>query len=310
MICIIALVVFGIIGIFSARYRTYAKEAFSCVFRRITLRPCTTGFDQKMKMKITGKLMKKSPRAAGFVYKHFEIISWTFTIIFIATTIYTAYSGYNYYIYGNCYGPESDGGICPYAVFEETYSPTNLSYTGPPVMPDIGNAIIIGPENATVTIIEFGCYVCPYTARAEPIVKDILNEYDGKIRYAFRNFPVHRSADAELHAEAALCAREQGKFWEYHDLIFTNQNLCSNMTSSNMKAALIENAIQLDMDKEQFVQCLNSGKYKTEVAADLQAGISAGVRGTPTFFINNRTIVGDKPLAAFKAIINDELNKH
>ncbi len=308
MICIIALVVFGILGIFSAKYRTYAKEAFSCVFQRITLRPCTTGFDQKMKMKITGKLMK-APKLANFVYKHFEAISWVFTIIFIVSTAYTIYSGYNYYVYGNCYGPESTGGICLYAAFEQVYSPTNVSYAGPPIMPGIGNASAIGSIDAKVTVIEFGCYMCPYTKKAEPTVKEILQKYDGKIRYVFRNFPVHLQADSELHAEAALCAREQGKFWEYHNQLFEKQDLCRNMTNDEMKGMLVANAVELGLNEAIFSECLYSKKYKPEIEADFQAGINAGVIGTPTFFINNRTIIGDKPFAAFAYVIDEELGR-
>jgi len=309
MICFIALFIFTILGIFSAKYRTYAKEAFSCVFRRITLRPCTTGLDQKIKMKVTGKLMRL-PKLARFTYKHFEAIAWVFTIVFIVISGYLVYSAYNFYVYGDCNGPISDGGgFCPYSVFEETYSPTNLSYTGPPIMPDTGSATVIGPENAKVTIIEFGCYVCPYTKNAEPVVKQILEKYQGRIRYTFRNFPVHRHADSELHAEAALCAGDQGKFWEYHEKIFSDQDLCRNISSVGMREMLINDAALLGLDVQKFTQCLKSEKYKAEVEADLQAGIMAGVRGTPTFFINNRTIIGDKPLAAFVYVIDEELSK-
>ena len=308
MICFIALFVFAVMGIFSAKYRGYAKESVSCVFRRITLRPRTTGLDQKIKMKVAGKLMKL-PKLARFVYKHFELISWIFTIVFVVATAYTIFSAYNFYVYGDCNGPASNGGFCPYSAFEETYSPTNLSYSGPPIMPDIGNASVIGPANAKVTVIEFGCYVCPYTKNAEPIAKQIRSQYDGKIRYVFRNFPVHRPADAELHAEAALCARDQGKFWEYHDLLFAQQDLCKNMTAEGTRDMLINDAVQLGLNRAQFEQCLGSDKYKPEVDADLNAGVMAGVRGTPTFFINNRTIIGDKPLAAFTYVIDEELNK-
>lgn len=108
MICLIALVVFGIMSIFSVSFRPLAKEAFSCVFRRMTLRKCDTGFDQKMKAGITGKLMKRSPRVARFVHNHFELLSWMFTLIMIVSLIYSAIAVYNLAVHGTC-SPESPG---------------------------------------------------------------------------------------------------------------------------------------------------------------------------------------------------------
>ena len=113
MICLIALVVFGILGIFSAKYRSIAKEAFNCVFRRMTLRTCETGFDQKMRIQIVGKLMTRSTMAARFVNTRFEMISWFFTILMIVSFAYSAQAVYNYSVYGSC---DPHGGVC---VFNE-----------------------------------------------------------------------------------------------------------------------------------------------------------------------------------------------
>ncbi len=113
MICLIALVVFAILGIFSAKYRSMAAEAFNCVFRRITLRKCETGFDRKMKAGIVSRLMNRSPAAAKEVHKHFELISWFFTITLLVSMFYTGLGAYNYAVYGNCNGPHSDG-FCIY----------------------------------------------------------------------------------------------------------------------------------------------------------------------------------------------------
>lgn len=101
MICLLAFLVFVILGIFSAKYRPYVREAFNCVFRRITLRSCTTGFDKKLKMKLVGKFTNK-PRVARFIYKRFEILSWIFTIIFFVSVMVTANTIYNIGVYGSC----------------------------------------------------------------------------------------------------------------------------------------------------------------------------------------------------------------
>ncbi|MBR9682866.1 MAG: hypothetical protein GOV02_04270 [Candidatus Aenigmarchaeota archaeon] len=102
VICVIAMFVFAVLGIFSAKYRSYATEAFSCVFNRITLRPCESGFDQKMKMKVVTRTFKFSSGLGKFTYKHFETISWIFTILLISSLLYTSYSVYNLIAFGTC----------------------------------------------------------------------------------------------------------------------------------------------------------------------------------------------------------------
>ena len=102
VICLVALVVFGVLGLFSARYRRIAKEAFECVGRRIILKPCESKLDQRIRAKLTAKILKRSPKAARFVYKNFEALSWVFTIIFFLSMGYTFYSLYNLAVYGSC----------------------------------------------------------------------------------------------------------------------------------------------------------------------------------------------------------------
>lgn len=111
MICLLALLVFAVMGIFSATHRALAKEAFDCVFRRVTLRPCNTGLDKRIKMKIVGKVLKRSVRAAKFLNTHFEMISWFFTIVTVVSLFYSALAVYNLYTFGTC--TPSEPGACP-----------------------------------------------------------------------------------------------------------------------------------------------------------------------------------------------------
>ena len=106
-ICLVALITFAVLGIFSGKYRRWAKEAFHCVARRLTLRPCETGFNQRVRAKITSKLMRRSTRLARFTNNHFEAISWVFTIILFSSLFFTTYSFYNLAVYGSC-DPSSD----------------------------------------------------------------------------------------------------------------------------------------------------------------------------------------------------------
>lgn len=102
MACLVALIVFSILGIFSATHRQLAKEAFDCIFRRITLRPCDTGFDQKIKGKVTGRLLNKSPRLAKGVYRFWEPLSWFLVIVFFVSLFFSGQAVYNLVRYKTC----------------------------------------------------------------------------------------------------------------------------------------------------------------------------------------------------------------
>jgi len=121
MICILALIVFCVLAVFSASYRPLAKEAFECVFLRMTFRKCRTGLDTRVKSKIVGRIMNKSPGTAKLVYKNFEIFSWIMVILMIVSLAYSMYGLYNFAAYGNCNGPESTG-FCIYDAADELTS--------------------------------------------------------------------------------------------------------------------------------------------------------------------------------------------
>jgi hypothetical protein len=111
VICIVALVVFSIMGIFSIGYRKLAKEAFDCTFRMITFRPCRSTLDERIRARLTSKLMK-TPPLAKFIYKNFKTLSWMFVIIFFASLGYSSHGIYNLIVHGTC-TPGSDN--CPFA---------------------------------------------------------------------------------------------------------------------------------------------------------------------------------------------------
>lgn len=157
-----------------------------------------------------------------------------------------------------------------------------------------------GNPDAAVTIIEFSDYQCPYCQAAEPTVKQVLEKYKDKVRLGFRDLPLRQlHPQAQQAAEASRCAGEQGKFWEYHDLLFVNQQLDP--------ASLTSHATKAGLDVDRFEGCLKSEKYKPMIENDLQTGMKAGVTGTPAFFINGKLISGSQPLEAFEKIIDEEL---
>jgi len=128
----------------------------------------------------------------------------------------------------------------------------------------------------------------------------VLTEYPGKVRVVFKDFPLSFHAGAEPAAMAARCAIEHGQFWTYHDLLFTAQPAFS-------RADLLVYAARLDLPRDAFAACLDSGRFRDAVRADMQEGRSLGVTGTPTFFVNGRRLVGAQPLAAFRQAVEDAL---
>jgi len=160
----------------------------------------------------------------------------------------------------------------------------------------------IGGENAEVEIVEFSDFECSFCSRAVSTVKQILSEYGDRVRIVYRDFPLGFHANAQKAAEAAECADEQGRFWEYHDKLFENQR---SLGVANLKRY----ASELGLDTPAFDECLDSNAMADEVKADFADGQAAGVSGTPTFFVNGNIVVGAQPFEAFKQIIDQELGE-
>jgi protein-disulfide isomerase len=159
-----------------------------------------------------------------------------------------------------------------------------------------------GPDAATVTIVEFSDFQCPYCGREFPVVEKIMKDYDGKVRLVFRNFPLEFHPFAAKAAEAGACAADQGKFWPLHDKMFTNQE---KLAVDDLKGY----AKAIGMDSAKFDKCLDGGEKKDSVSEDQKAGSAAGVNGTPAFFVNGIFINGAQPYEEFKQAIDRELNK-
>ena len=298
VVCAIALVIFGVLGIFSAKYRRLAKEAFDCVFKMVQLKPCDTGFDQRVKAYVTTKLMKFPP-FAKFVYNNFNLLSWVFVLTFFLSIGGIGYGLYNYFVFGNCNGPQSNG-FCIYnAISHATMSAKDIV---------IGSHPIRGSVNANITIIEFACLQCPYSKAAEPIVQQVLSNYSDKVNLAFFFFPLPQHLHGKLAATADYCAGTQGKFWEYHDLLFQNQNeFNNNATDAQALNVVISAAQQINLNLSQFNSCLNSTEAQQKVQADIDLGNKLGITGTPTFFIGNERLVGPQPFSTFQSLIEKQI---
>jgi len=159
-----------------------------------------------------------------------------------------------------------------------------------------------GPDNAAVTIVEFSDFQCPYCSRVYPTVEKLMKDYDGKVRLVFRHFPLSFHPNAEKAAEAAACAADQGKFWQMHDKMFTNQQ---KLAVEDLKLL----AKDIGVDQGKFDKCLDSGEKAPLVSADEKDGEQAGVSGTPAFFINGIFINGAVPYEQFKDTVDRELKR-
>jgi protein-disulfide isomerase len=159
-----------------------------------------------------------------------------------------------------------------------------------------------GPANAPITMVVFSDFQCPFCGRSNGVVDRVMKNYGNTIRLVFRQFPLKMHRDASRAAEASLCADVQGKFWAFHDLLFSNQSDLS-------QEALAAHAKALSLDLAQFGTCLDSGAMAAKVQKDLTDGNRAGVDGTPAFFINGLMLSGARPEADFYDLIESELKR-
>ncbi|HEY6475361.1 MAG TPA: thioredoxin domain-containing protein, partial [Polyangia bacterium] len=157
-----------------------------------------------------------------------------------------------------------------------------------------------GPAAAKVTIVEFSDFQCPFCARVNPTLDQIRATYPDDVRIVFRENPLPFHPHAAEAAEAAVAAGWQGKFWQMHDKLFANQR---DLDRQGLEAR----AAELGLDLPTFRRALDTHAAKAQVDADLALGQKVGLRGTPTFFIDGRTLVGAQPFAEFKQVIDDEL---
>lgn len=164
---------------------------------------------------------------------------------------------------------------------------------------------VIGSESAQVSVVEFADFQCPACGAAHPIVQQVLGEYEGRIEYVFRHFPLPGHRHARIAAQAAEAAGLQGKFFEMGDLLFTNQEEWSN--SNNPEEIFVGYAEQLELDVPAFQEALDNEELRQAIQTDLNAGIDVGVNSTPTFYINGKAYPGVLSYDNFKQLLDEEL---
>jgi protein-disulfide isomerase len=177
--------------------------------------------------------------------------------------------------------------------------------TGPLAVPherfvvEVGDAPTRGPASAPVTVVMFSDFECPYCQRGHDTVAKVRERYGDQVRLVYKAFPLDFHSNAMNAAMAARFAQEQGKFWDYHDRLFSSGGIEA--------AALARYASELGLARGALEAALRDLRYGPAVRRDMRQGRKLGVRSTPSFFINGRLITGAQPYAAFAAIVEEEL---
>lgn len=305
MFCIIAFVALSIIAIFNVSYRELAKEAYDCVFRRITLRPCNTGFKEKMKAKIVGKVLNRSALIARLLNKHFELLSWLLFITTIASIFWTGKGLFNFYMYGSCNGLNKSG----FCALDPKGENNKVSSAGGSCGTGEGNENNVTLENVNLdlfpqknnnsddNVVLIGCYSCDYTRKAYPLIKKLITE--NQVNYTFAHYPVK---DETLYLlPIGYCAYKQNptSFWQLNDQLFEN-NKEDIAKREFVDKLLVDNGYNIS----EINSCINSSETKSAVVERRIELEKTNIYGTPLVFINNKGLVGPKPYRVYQRILN------
>ncbi len=166
---------------------------------------------------------------------------------------------------------------------------------------DIQGSPFKGAADAPVTLAVFSDFQCPYCARLVPVLDQVLERYPGKVKVVFKHFPLRSHPFADKAARASMAAFHMGKFWAFHDLLFKNYNQISDQKIEEVRA-------KLDLDAGKFAREMSADRTRARISADIRNGSEAGVRGTPTVFVNGKEL-RNKSLAGFQRAIDDALEK-
>lgn len=298
-----ALIIFGILGIFSASHRQIAKEAFDCVFRRITLRKCTTGLDVRLKSGITSKFLNQSQKLGHFIYRYFEVLSWLFTILLIGSLVWTAYSGYNYYEYGNCNGPsaEEQQSMCLFDITGSNSQITScedqeLKNQNTKTEPTISGAdLSLFPryqgKNPKDQIVYVGCYACPNTKKVDPTISKIVVDNQETTELIFIHLPLHKEYEYLLKIENCLYSENKAAYWQFHDALM--QMPKEEIEDKNKVLGLL-NKIK-DIDAKEITACSEKPEAEQSFWKQMAELKKMNLEGTPTIFVNGQAFIGPKP---------------
>ncbi|AHB40778.1 TPA: hypothetical protein DHW62_01525 [candidate division WWE3 bacterium] len=304
MFCILAFIALSIISIFSASHRWLAKEAFDCVFRRITLRPCTTGFKEKMKAQLVGTLLSRSAIAARIVNRHFELLSWILFITTVASIFWTGKGLYNYYMYGSCNGLNKTG----FCALDPKGENNKVSQTGGSCVDGAGDESKVTLTSVDLSlfptvdkgvkdsVVFIGCYSCDYTRKAYPLIQKLISE--NQVNYTFAHYPIKEEMLYLLPIGYCAYNQDQNKYWRLNDKLFASSK------EDIAKKEFVENILgNLGYDVSAINSCSQSPQTQAAVVAQRIELEKTNIYGTPLVFVNGKGLVGPKPYRVYERIL-------
>jgi len=304
MFCIIAFIVLAILGIFSATNRQLAKDALDCVLRRVTLRPCNTGFDEKMKARILGSVITRSETAARVLNNNFELLSWIFFVMMLASSIWTVRGLFLFYTTGSCNGLNQDafcvfdpqgannqvsGITAPCTVKPKTVSDLTLNGINLSTFP-------VKNQGSQAKIVFIGCYACDYTRKAYPLIMQLVSKFD--VELTFADYPTKEKTDYLSKVDYCVYRQDQDKFWKLNNSLFATDK--SNLDNTDYVNQLI-GGLGLDVSKTDA--CIADPQTETAVQSQFRQIEKTNFFGTPTIFINGAPLVGPKPYRVYAIML-------
>ena len=312
MFCIVAFVVLAVMGIFSAAYRDLAAEAFACVGKRVTFRPCDTGFKEKMKAQLVGSLVNRSVVAARMVNKHYELIAWIFFLLTVWSIYATADGLYNYYRYGSCEGLNQSS----FCVLDPSGSNNAISGVDVPegvLLPECSgdadasdtvlNSIPLDrtlyprlPAEVENRVVMIGCFECEYTREAYPRIQRLRTEHE--VDYMFVHYPT-RPTTAYLTGLTQCAYEADVRRWvDLVDKFFTTEP--EVLHNEDAVYDLVET---VGYDRDEIRSCATSEVIQETVQTMRQQVVRTGIYGTPLIFINDQPVVGPKPYRVYRFML-------
>lgn len=310
MPCLIALLVLGVLSVFSASHRQLAREAFDCVFRRVRLRPCDTGFDVKVKAKVLGPILSRSPKTARFVSRHFEGLAWLLMLLTSVSLIWTMRGLYNFWAWGDCNGQFASGSFCVFdpagtnnqatgadgaectdqGLASRALSLEGVETDGWPTL-KAGKAELPG-------VFFIGCYSCDFTRKAYPILKRVFAGLEPTVRFA--HYPTKEDTKYLLSYDVCVEQLAPDRVSEYVDWLLTQPK----------EVVSREEAVKTQLESWGIAatvlnQCL-ANEETSLIVTDRQRDLNkVGVYGTPTVFIGGEALVGPKPERVYRRLLSD-----
>jgi hypothetical protein len=303
MFCVAAAIILSILGIFSAANRQLAKEALDCVFHRITFRPCTTGFDEKMKAKILGKVINRSEKTARFLNSHFELLAWIFFVLILGASVFAVRGVYLFYTTGNCNGVNNSG-FCifdPTGENNETSStnggacpvPTNKAGGGGLTLQGVDLSLWpVKNTNASNKVVFVGCYSCDYTRKVWPEIKALVEKFQPE--FFFAEYPTKLKTDYLSKVGYCVFNQDQDKYWQMNDVLFAEDK-----SKLEDHAATEKILSDLGLNVDNVNACINDPATEANVQKIFTEVRKTNFYGTPTIFINGEPLVGPKPYRVY-----------